>query len=264
MARRKQPADEMLVGFFFPYNSMAGKEKDTPYTFLSDKETGLRPGEKQKPQGFVKVDLTRGIHGVTLPPLAVWKLGRWKDELSDVVKGKLGGAQLDGFTSWIVSGEGTPSNYEFRVYTLPDDVAATELPKHPMMWTPKQKQGQTLKAASSSHRGGYGSGYQAPASGYGGSAVSKPTQTPAATLPVGIRFRCPGCGHWWKESNLAPHTTSCCPGLNGGDSDWAIQCECCETLDEVSTCKPGFPRAPKVKEPEKEKEPVDFAEPVKS
>ena len=259
MARaKKQPADEMLVGYFFPYAS--GSEKDTPYAFLTDQATGMRPGQTQKPQGFVKVDLTHGVHGITLPPLAVWKLGRWMNELPNEIADKLKSAHLDEFSSWIVSGEGTPSNYEFRVYVLPDDVAGADTPKHPMMWTQKQKAG--TRPATGSYSGGY-SGYSS-GGGYSGSPVSKPKQAPAASLPVGIRFRCPGCGHWWKESTLAPHTTSCCPGLNGGESDWAILCECCLTLDEVSRCKPGFPRAPKVKEkkePDAEK-PVDLAAPV--
>jgi|SRR5262245_9344911 len=233
----KEPIDEMMVGFYFP-----GDKDKTPYDYLVDPETGLRKGQQQPPQGLVRIDLSHGISGVTLPPLAIWRDGKWGNELQGEEREKF--RSIPGaydFETWIVSGEGTPSNYEYRVYSLPETVTKFETPKHPVMWTAAEKKGKAWTA-----------------SGYGSYGASK-TKQPAATLPIGIRFRCPGCGHWWKESTLAPHTTSCCPGLNDGISDWAIMCECCDTLDEVSACKPGFPRPPKVKEVEEEKKEPETA-----
>lgn len=239
MTRRKKgtsPSDPMLVGYF-----MHDKSK-TPYDYLTDPETGIRPNAGGIPQGFVKVDLTRGIDGVVLPPLAIWNRGEWALAMEGPEKKALAGARLS-YDDWVVPGEGTPGNYEWRVYTLPSSISALENPKHPGLWLHHQKKGW-------SNWSGQKTGTATPTKTGSYSDYSQ-----GATLPAGIRFRCPGCGHWWKESTLAPHSTSCCPGLNGGTSDWAILCECCLTLDEVATCKPGFPRKPNVVEKEVSQEP---------
>ena len=230
----------MLTGFVFQFN----KEKN-PYDFLTDEKTGKRPGENGPPNGFTTVDLRQGIEGLTLPPLAIWTTGMWGNEIPiTMLEEFTTQPKAKEFEAWITTGEGTPSNFKWRIHILPEKLASVVTPKHPLTWPPEYKQ-----KPSQSYQNW---------SGYTKYAPQPKKQTaataPVSTLPVGIRFRCPGCGHWWKESTLAPHSTSCCPGLNGGESDWAIMCECCLTLDEVATIKPGFPRKPKVKDTT-EKEP---------
>jgi hypothetical protein len=98
---------------------------------------------------------------------------------------------------------------------------------------------------------------------YDSSPATKPAtpQKANSALPANTRFRC-RCGHWFKETDLPGHS-KVCPAIQGGDADFAVFCDdkCgCElikdyptedhvlghkTLDHVSRCKPGFPRATK-------------------
>lgn len=84
-------------------------------------------------------------------------------------------------------------------------------------------------------------------------AITK-AKTAVQKLPAGMRLRCRGCGHWFKEDDLKPHAENVCPGMDGnnGESDWGLMCapECgCKTLHEAVTLKPGYPKLkPKKKE----------------
>lgn len=251
---KKEPPDQMLVGYQFQYD----KEK-TPYDFLDDPEReGFRLGETvRKASGAVKTLLDNGIEHATLPPLAIWKLGMWYDELPFEAKQLIQYVnKTEERLAYVTPGEGTPGNYLLRVYVLPKALEQEKNPKHPMMWAKglKEHKPWTMKKNSGwldddrDYNHGYGFHQPTPTK-----AAAKPAAAPA--LPAGIRFRCPGCGHWWKESTLAQHSNFCCPGREADEGDWAIMCECCATLDQVSTVKPGFPRKPKITEPKEEVKP---------
>lgn len=274
----------MMVGFVFPHEA---SDRTTPYDFVADPKTGIRPGVigQQKPSGYSKVNLQDGIGQANLPPLAIWEDGMWVSEITGVEEEQKFKTLLstlpmsEQFDSWLVSGEGTPGNFAYRVYLVPKQISATVDPKHPLLWPenlkrPKMQSIYTTppRSALPGGTGGWAhgghAGYESPTP-----VPKKPVAKAAPALPAGLRIRCPGCGHWWKESGLAAHVNNCCPGKQGFKtegvdqmvSDWAILCECCDTLDEVSTCKPGFPRPvaekPATPDPEPEEVKPDEEEP---
>jgi hypothetical protein len=241
----------MMVGFRFPH----GPKDHTPYDFVSDEKTGLRPGtfNNQKPSGFAKVDLTNGIMEANIPPVFIWAKGDWLLTLVEenvITEGMMQSIPAhERFDSWVCSGEGTPGNFLYRVYVLPDEISRILEPKHPMLWPKALQEPKPKSIYTAPPRSALPGGY-----GYAPTPAKKAApKTP--TMPAGIRFRCPGCGHWWAETKLAPHTNFCCPGKQGFTvtgvdemlSDFAIQCECCATLDQVGQCKPGYPRPAAVK-----------------
>lgn len=142
----------------------------------------------------------------------------------------------------MVDGEGTPGNYLWRSYLLPEDIAtASQIPKHPADWPKPKNQTKT---------------------GYYSTSGGSQQKAKAPSLPFGVRFQCPGCGHWYKESDLAGHA-QVCPKTDGGLSMWAIECSCpCPSLDDTAKCKPGFPRKPPTPEAKKDakKKPATQAE----
>lgn len=97
-------------------------ENKTPADYFSDPETGLRPGENQRPHGVMQTSLESGVEGRVIPPRFIWKGGRWKE-----VKGQ-------DFYIWVVDGEGTPGNYRQREYILPPEMASDSPPRHPADW----------------------------------------------------------------------------------------------------------------------------------
>jgi hypothetical protein len=251
------------------------------YDFYTDKKTGLRPGQKNPPSSGMSSDLVEdGVdEKTTLPPVGVWRRGEFlvdllKDE--EFMKPGPGGFdelpfkvkhQVEKFSKeeleevpeslwniYVVSGEGTPGNNLWRVYYLPQEIAADIEPKHPLMWTEKQKRGTKYSY-------GYGSGY-----GYGAydswnrsastkTEPQKPQVASAPKLPLSVRMRC-ACGHWFKMDDIAGHTQVCPATEATGEADWAMMCDSscgCQTLDEASKCKPGFPRQ-KAEKAEEEKE----------
>ena len=239
------PKDPFVNGFVSSTLNN-GVKKLTPYDYLTDPETGLRfagPfGVPGKPSGVNVVDLKNGIPAyASLPPLAIWKLGEW---LLDIDEEDWPSATdhmttEDLHLSYFTSGEGTNGNYLWRIYKCPLEVAGQIKPKHPLLWAKKLKE------------------YKPPvySEAHWKSAPVKPVvpAAPAApALPAGVRFRCVGCGHWYKEADLKGHNMVC-PTKQGGFNDWAIMCDpaCgCKTLHEVAECKPGFPRAIEEKEVE--------------
>lgn len=250
--------DPMMVGYLFPWKT---HENKTPYDFCVD-ESGMRPGERTKPSGMAKTDLDRGIKDVNIPPLKIWRKGLWAYELDDQELEALCGTNRllssEDWYAWIVPGEGTPGNYLVRVFLLPHSIAQLENPLHPMMWP------ENLKFPPPRPGGGWiGTGFGTPSTPPRPIAPATPAPPAPPPLPQNVRFRCPGCGHWFKEGQLAGHKTHCCPGSENWNfqeqgSDFAILCECCLTLDEVSVCKPGFPRAKKEEvKPDEEKSSVE-------
>ena len=230
---------------------------NVPRDFETNKETGHRKGLSHPPSGVVKHVLVTGIEGATLPPLATWRTGKWvsdltkdsKEALMDYVK------PHDPYVAYAVTGEFTPGNYLARIYILPKTVASEVNPLHPSLWSESLQKGSAVTSytGSSYTAAGWGrqTGFHSPS---GLQPVEEPkTKLPpppkAKPVPMNVRYRCGGCGHWFKENDLAAHATHCCPGIKGDDSDWAILCECCDTLDEVSKRKPGFPRPIKKKKP---------------
>lgn len=232
----------------------AGK---TPLDFM-DKEDGTRPGANQgygwptrdaKPSGCAVVDLTGGLkQWHVIPPVAIWKRGKWFDTLDKKVQDTIRVDAWDERETWVVSGQGTPGNYILRAYTVPVKVAEYQECAHPSHWSRKQKE----------EGDGKGLVVSTPAKS---TPVSPPKPPP---LPANIHFRCPGCGHWFgSETRYAGHSTHCCPGSANWDaeygSDWVLECECCDTFHETAVCLPGFPRPKKEKQTEtgeKEKEAV--------
>lgn len=197
-----------MIGYQFSWN----KEK-TPMDCLTDPETGLRPDQKTPPAGLIGSWLTTGIEHTTLPPLKIWNEGVWMTEFvqehPDIQVNTRGDER---FNTWVTSGEGTPGNYAWRSFVLPDDEARDLNPKHPKMW-PKVK------------------------TSWGGKEST-------TTIPCITRFRCQGCGHWFQNIDMKEHVELACPGQQPSrTTEWVIPCDskCCESLDKMAECKPGFP-----------------------
>lgn len=228
----KTKKDQMLVGYQFMYD-----QDKNPYDFVADPETGLRPNQKVVPHGFLWADLTKGISHVTLPPLQIWKEGRWlsdidQSEFSDYTHMYTYPKKGDEFDTWVCSGEGSPGNMVWRFYLLPDQISrhnllAGNLPKHPLMWPKALKEEPKTTSLSSPYR-----------KDDSWTSAWKTEKTPA--MPAGIRIRCTQCGHWYRMDDLTAHS-QCCPVLQGF-ADWAIKCECCDSLDDTATVKDGYPR----------------------
>jgi hypothetical protein len=241
----KRSNDPMLDGYQFP----SGFRKETPYDFLTN-EDGFRPSSPSaKPSGCSVVDLQKGIETWhNIPPVAVWGKGKWFESLKPENKASIGVSKKDEHFCWIVPGEGTPGNFLLRAYLLPASIANIEDPDHPSIWTDEERKRGNLAFKSEVSVSGYGGGWS-----YGGGGGKKESEL---TLPVGITYRCVGCGHWFEsETKLAGHATHCCPGSdNWGEfgADWIIACKCCLTFDETAMCKPGYPRYTKKEEVEVE------------
>lgn len=250
--------------FVFPGKTWEGK---VPTDYQTNKTTGLRKDMTMKPVGVVKHNLRTGIGGAVLPPLITWKAGKYLTELSKEGQDTFGKYVNDWeeFDAFVVTGEFTPGNYLARIYVLPKDISTSHEPDHPADWPEKLRKGNAVTSYNQEASGvswktaseknwSVGGGY----SGYSGYSYSTPKpsgvsgiKSTEAKLPFGVRIRCGGCGHWFKMDDLSSHAEYCCPGINGEDSDWAFQCECCNTLDQVQTVKPGFPR-PKKEEPKQD------------
>lgn len=240
------PKDPFVNGFVS--NAINnGVLKLTPYDFLTDPKTGERLGGPyglpSKPNGTNVVDLRHGIPTyAALPPLAIWRLGEWLTdvEMEDWPAATDHMSPEDLHQCYLTSGEGTTGNYIWRIYKCPTEIAGQIKPKHPLMW---RKDLKTYKPPV----------YSTPAAHWKAPETAKPVTPAAPALPAGVRFRCGGCGHWFKEDTLKGHAMVC-PTKNGGFNDWAIMCDStcgCTTLHQVAECKPGFPR------PQEEKKEVE-------
>lgn len=265
--------DAMLLGFKYGNSSSphwmptgVKKEDVTAYDFLTDPKTGKRAGQALEPHGSTHVGLLHGISNwVDLPPLAIWREGKWladilwdvnfdESDLPSWLQTKVehalkdwpkSGCPVSLFPYFVTSGEGTTGNHLYKVYELPSDKCGTTRPHHPMMWPEKDRKPWEF---------GRPSEYEV-----GRVTRSTPTTTTpvkkAPPLPAGLRYRCPDCGHWYDQSDLPGHAQVC---GKGEVADWAIMChrDCgCQNLHEASTPKPGFPRPKPVVE-EKEAESV--------
>jgi hypothetical protein len=213
-----------------------------------------------KPSGVSKTFIDKGFNNsyTILPPKEIWDTGVWFVQLTNEQQASITTTiGNNAWECWIVNGEGTPGNFMARIYVVPEGIAAEMEPDHPLLWPDKHK------ITTGFSYGGYSGGYSGNHSYQGTSQVStRPPTTQAQALPTGIRFRCAECGHWFKQTDLAPHKTNCCPGKEESrESDWAILCECCQTLDQVGQCKPGFPRPKKEVVP---KEKTESKEAVKA
>jgi len=202
MGRKK---DDPLDGAQFP-----GAGKDARPEDFYAREDGMRPHNNSRPYGQILVDLTSGLMGRTLPPRVIWRAGEWS-----VDKGYE--------DCWVTSGEGTPGNYKRRLFRLPHEQTQKVIPKHPADW-PKH-----LRESSSS--GSYYSG--------GPSSSSK---SYSSGLPWELRVACPGCGHFFKNSELPDHAKYACPSQQDKPVLWAMQCACHTVI--TPTVLPGFPIKP--------------------
>jgi hypothetical protein len=202
--RTRKKKEDVMDGAQYPHS---GATSATPADYMDDPVTGTRKHNSVPPSGHMKTDLEyeTSLRYAVLPPRSIWKKGTWM------------GNSGNEYRTWVVDGQGTPGNYEERRYLLPYRVAEEPLPPHPADW----KKGVWEKNPSTGD--------------------TKTPTTKAAALPFGIRFRDPKCGHWFRETDLVAHA-KVCPGLQDGESDWAIECECCTSLDDTAKCKPGFPR----------------------
>jgi hypothetical protein len=231
----------MMVGYNFKDatypQSNAKYNGKTPKDYLSDPETGLRPNETSKPERIAKVYLDNSYTEPKeriLPPLEIWHGGVWFEDLEEPIKKEMGYLQEgDKFATWVVSGEATPGNYAYRAYILPVEEAAHTKPRHPLMWPKKSKD----------------SGWKSTTS------TKLPAKEKGMGLPFGLRIRCIGCGHWYNQNDVATHVNNCCPATNGNDNDWAMECLCCESLDQTNKLKEGFPKKPP--EPKPAETPVE-------
>jgi hypothetical protein len=184
----------------------------TPADFLNGPD-GKRPGEGREPSGTIRIDLTHGITGRTIPPRSIWKKGEWKV----TTEGK-------DWNIWVVSGEGTPGNYETREYEVPNELAKSLKPKHPAEWS------KSLKGTSSHSSGSYWGNKPSSSSSY------------SAGLPFGLRIRCPNCGHFFKTNDLGDHAKNdACPAVQQKPVMWVMPCECHDDILETAEIMPGFP-----------------------
>jgi hypothetical protein len=216
------------------------------------------------PTGAIVHDLRPGIEGAVIPPKPIWNAGKYFPELKKEAQEALEEwvAEKDRYNSWVVTGEYSPGNYIARIYILPNIEANQPDPDHPLDWSEWMRKGNSVTSHYADQRGGRGNGFgfggfgsPPPAVARGASTETKPATPPPPAkpaVPMSIRIRCGGCGHWFKMDSLGSHAEYCCPGINGPESDWAMQCECCEELDQVQTLKPGFPRPKKVEPKKKE------------
>lgn len=271
--------DKMMIGFRYGNSTKPAwmpsgtKIEDvTPYEFLTNPRTGKRPGQTMAPHDCANYDLTKGINSwVDLPPLYVWKQGRWLSDLvkdpefdlkalSSWMKSKIErcleswpstGVHSDLFPYFVVSGEGTTGNNLYRIYELPMTECGSNQPHHPLMWKESlRKPTETYSGGSNAWKGESWREETNKAT-YGGGLATKPVvSTAAPKVPAGVRCRCGECGHWFGYQDLIQHSAIC-----GSEEDWAIMChtDCgCATLDQASTPKPGFPRPKKVEEKKEE------------
>jgi hypothetical protein len=200
------------------YPSTFDKDK-TPADFMNGPD-GLRQGSytsssKQKPWGSTFTDLSEGIKGKTIPPRSIWKEGHWK------------GFNGDDWYIWVVDGQGTPGNYEKREYRLPHAAASKGDPDHPADWSKKLREEGDGKPKT------YGSG----SSGSSGSYSTGPT------VPLGMRVRCVGCGHFYRMDDLAGHVKTACPAVQMeemGYVNFVMECACHEDLQDAAAMVPGW------------------------
>jgi len=216
--------DDVMDGAAYPFGAPEGS---TPLDFMDDENGersygfhtggGVSGSGKRKPWGTAVANLKDGIADKIIPPRSIWVKGDWK------------GDRGEAYYTWVVSGEGTPGSYLEREYRIPDQISKEMVPAHPADW-PQHLQkkkggfgfsGASSSGASSSLLGGKSSGH----------------------LPLGLRIRCPGCGHFFKDSDLATHAKSqACAAVQDDPAMWVIECECHPgDLQIAATCLEGFP-----------------------
>jgi hypothetical protein len=206
-SKRKKEMDGAVFSF--------ADENKTPADFMNGPD-GKRPGATKEPTGRIKISLKSGIDGRTLPPRFIWDKGEWANDSSNHADWNI----------WVVSGEGTPGNYEKREYEVPDEIAKQPHPKHPAEWPKKLKDGNSYWSS------GYTSG-------------STKSTSASASLPWGLRIRCTACGHFYKVSDLGDHAKNACPAAQDKPAMWAIQCECHpDDILSAAEVLPGFPIKP--------------------
>jgi len=247
MSRRRGRGRHIVTddGHRFPQGLNTRKPED----FLTDPATGMRSGEQTKPNGTIVIDLkhSKDLEHKTIVPFAVWDKGEWFQDLKPDIREMVTNVpEKDEFNTFVCSGEGTPGNYMFRCYVLPADIAGQAIPEHPTKWLPDKYDWAKNNTES---RSGWGGGW---------SKKDDKSYT-SSSLPLGLKIRCLGCGHWYSERDLKDHVQNCCPAVNGEDGDWAMACACCESLDNTAKTKPGFPRKMKAPTPAAE---VQDPEPV--
>jgi hypothetical protein len=216
-----KPDDDVMDGAAFPFGAFEGA---TPLDFM-DNEDGERlhgyayssAREMKKPWGNAVTDLTTGLKDKILPPRSIWVEGHWKGD-----KGA-------SYYVWVVSGEGTPGSYKDREYRLPsliveEAVPAPSIPRHPADWPDDLKKGTSLIGS------------------YSGSSFTGGGTSSKNSLPYGLRIRCPGCGHFFKEDALATHVKAeACAAVQPEPAMWVVPCECHDDLQESAKVMPGFP-----------------------
>jgi hypothetical protein len=218
MPRRKKALQEpdVMDGAIFPWSTHEGK---TPADYMTG-ESGYRPDTpNMKPSGTIFTDLRYGIKDKIIPPKKIWDNGDWKSLIST----------HNGWDVWVVSGEGSPGNYLFREYRLPHQLTSGMHPRHPSLWSKKMKE--------------EGEGKPKTTTG-GGSGTSWGSQDTGPKLPLGLRVRCTGCGHFFKVDDLPAHAKNACPATQDPPIMWIIRCECHEGLLEATEILEGFPYKP--------------------
>lgn len=191
----------------------------TPIDFVTNPQTGLRPGERIPAKGAVVVDLSRvttpqRLRFYNLPPRSIWEKGKWKSDETDSEKD---------FNTWVTSGEGTPGNYVTREYVLPDVPAYAPVPEHPSDWSDNDFPKEEKKS----------SWWTPP-------AQSSPPKA-SSGIPSSVRVRCGGCGHFYEMDDLVDHNKSgSCPADQGEVAMFVMMCECCSSLQEAATVLPSF------------------------
>lgn len=239
MGKKKDPMD----GAYFP-----GYPDKSVSDYVS-KADGLRPGQTKEPFGEVLVDLSNGIAGRVIPPKWAWDLGEWKTDQTKSADWDI----------WSVTGEGSPGNYLRRQFRVPTEEASKPKPRHPSQWPKSLREARPQKKyGGDSYQSGSGSSYS----------------TSKASLPWELRFRCPGCGHFYKNSDLADHVKNACPATQEHPVMWIMQCVCHpDDLLAATEVLEGFPMKPPQaaqdtpdksgdEEKEEEKEEAQELEPV--
>jgi hypothetical protein len=218
-----QPKEDLMDGAYYP-TAIKGT---TPADFTVQPGEKYRPGEKQAPVGKVKIKLDgfAGALGVTLPPRSVWSEGYW--EAFDATT-----ATDEEWRTWVVSGEGTPGNWESRLYIVPAEIAKEQEPSHPADWPKVLREGKSKPAGT-------------------GLTSFKPQPKASSQLPRGVVAICPGCGHYFDIDDLVDHAKGdICPSKQGELVAFIMPCECHpKDLQTTAKIMPGFPYKPKVAKP---------------
>lgn len=226
------PPDPLDGGSFGAGGLQPGK------TWLDYTDDPERPGYRlgvstQQISGKTTIDLTRGIRDShVIPPKGIWERGQWKNK----------NPSADDGNEWVVSGQGTPGNWEFRIYQVPPHMSFEAEPPHPSKWKKADREVRPYETSSAWLPKPAQSQYQS-SQPWKSAPQPKKITTASSGLPNSVRMLCIGCGHYFKVDDLVDHAkTGVCPSQQGEIVNIVQPCACCLSIFESATVREGFPK----------------------